>query len=217
MKSTLFSITTILLTLFHGAAAFAFVQNGVIICTSSSGSALLSTAEGATESNQGKYGKELALPDTYVRCGRCATSFALTDSDLGEGKGSRVQCSVCGHNWFQSRDRLFNLNEGRELVPMPEVELDRISSNIAKGRDPDYIGDTKFFVGNLDFAVEDNDIREMFAAKGEVGDVSLVRGPDGRSKGFAFVTMMDPEVLDECLKLDGYELKGRAINVKEPL
>lgn len=99
---------------------------------------------------------------------------------------------------------------------MPEVELDRIASNIANGRDPDYIGDTKFFVGNLDFAVEDDDIREMFAAIGEVGDVSLVRGPDGRSKGFAFVTMMDPKVMDECLELDGYELKGRAINVKEP-
>jgi predicted Zn finger-like uncharacterized protein len=169
-----------------------------------------------TESNQAKYGNELALPETYVRCGRCATSFALALTDLGEGKGRRVECSVCGHNWFQSRDRLFNLNEGRELVPMPKSQLDRISSNIAKGRDPDYIGETKFFVGNLDFGVSEDDIREMFAEKGEVGEVALVTGPDGRSRGFAFVTMMDKECMEACLTLDAKELKGRAINVKLP-
>lgn len=166
--------------------------------------------------NQPKYGNELALPETYVRCGRCATSFALTPEDLGDGKGRRVECSVCSHNWFQSRDRLFSINEGRELVPLPQVELNRIASNLANGRDPDYVGDTKFFVGNLDFAVEEDDIREIFATIGEVGDVSLVTGPDGRSKGFAFVTMMDEEVLEKCLGLDGTELKGRAVNVKLP-
>lgn len=39
------------------------------------------------ESNQEKYGKELELPNTYVRCGRCASSFAITEDDLGTGKG----------------------------------------------------------------------------------------------------------------------------------
>ncbi len=129
---------------------------------------------------------------------------------------SRVECSVCSHSWFQSRDRLFTLNEGRELVPMPQAVLDRIASNIEKGRDPDFIGDTKFFVGNLDFGVQEDDIRELFAEVGEVGDVSLVTGPDGRSRGFAFVTMMDESVKDACLELDGKDLSGRSINVKLP-
>ena len=40
-----------------------------------------------TEGNQSKYGNELAYPDTYVRCGRCATSFAIKEEDLGSGKG----------------------------------------------------------------------------------------------------------------------------------
>ncbi len=210
--------------------------------------AIFSTTDASpnqTESNQGKYGNDLELPDTYVRCGRCATSFAITADDLGSGKGryvenqmtcaskgtflfqklinffahhpnSRVECSVCSHSWFQSRDRLFTLNEGRELVPMPQSSLDRIASNLAAGRDPDYIGDTKFFVGNLDFAVQEDDIRELFAEVGEVGDVSLVIGPDGRSRGFAFVTMMEEKVTDSCLALDGKDLFGRSINVKLP-
>ena len=37
--------------------------------------------------NQPKYGKELELPGTYVRCGRCATSYAIGAGDLGTGKG----------------------------------------------------------------------------------------------------------------------------------
>ena len=44
-------------------------------------------AAAAPVNNQPKYGKELALPDTYVRCGRCAASYALTIDDLGQGKG----------------------------------------------------------------------------------------------------------------------------------
>lgn len=174
------------------------------------------SAPGAPENNQSKYGVSLDLPETYVRCGRCATSFALKVEDLGNGKGRRVECSLCKHSWFQSRDRLFTLNDGHELVPLPKTELARIQSNIDKGRDPDFIGNAKFFVGNLDFGVNEDDLRELFSDIGEVGGASIVNGPDGRSRGFAFVTMMDDDVTEKCMALDGYELKGRNINVKPP-
>lgn len=40
------------------------------------------------ESKQAEYGKSLELPDTYVNCGNCHTSFAISPDDLGErGKG----------------------------------------------------------------------------------------------------------------------------------
>jgi hypothetical protein len=49
--------------------------------------------------NQPKYGKELGLPGTYVRCGRCATSYAIASEDLGTGPGRcvilLVSCYVC--------------------------------------------------------------------------------------------------------------------------
>ena len=35
---------------------------------------------------QAEYGKSLELPETYARCGRCSTSFALTENEL-QGKG----------------------------------------------------------------------------------------------------------------------------------
>lgn len=174
------------------------------------------SAPGIPETNQPKYGKELEFPGTYVRCGRCATSYAIAAEDLGTGKGRRVECALCGHSWFQTPERLFTLNNGHELIPLPESEVKRINSNVEKGRDPDYIGDTKFYVGNLDFSVEEDDIRELFETAGEVGGVNLVIGPDGRSRGFAFVTMMNEEDTDKCMDLDGSDLNGRNINVKPP-
>lgn len=167
-------------------------------------------------SNQPKYGVSEALTDTYVRCGRCATSFCLKAEDLGPGKGRRVACSVCDHSWFQTPDRLFNLNDGHELVPLPETDLKRIGLNIKAGRDPDFLGEAKFYVGNLDFSVTEDDLRQVFSEQGDVGGVSLVVGPDGRSRGFAFVTMLEKSSADKCMELDGLDLKGRNINVKPP-
>ena len=49
-------------------------------------------AESANPSvtDQPKYGKEIPLPGTYVRCGRCATSYAIAAADLGTGPGRYV-------------------------------------------------------------------------------------------------------------------------------
>lgn len=170
----------------------------------------------APPSNQPKYGVSMDLPDTYVRCGNCASSFAIKAEDLGEGKGRRVECSLCHHSWFQTRDRLFTLNDGHELVPLPESDTKRIALNLEKGREADFKGNLKFYVGNLSFGATQDDVRELFQEVGDVGDVALICGEDGRSKGFAFVTMMDDDVQDKCIALDGKELKGRNINVKPP-
>jgi predicted Zn finger-like uncharacterized protein len=156
------------------------------------------------------------LPDTYVRCGNCASSFAIKAEDLGEGKGRRVECSLCHHSWFQTRDRLFTLNDGHELVPLPPSDTKRIALNLEKGREADFKGNLKFYVGNLSFGATQDDVRDLFQEVGDVGDVALICGEDGRSKGFAFVTMMEDDVQDKCMALDGKELKGRNINVKPP-
>jgi len=168
--------------------------------------------------NQPKYGKELELPGTYVRCGRCATSYAIGAGDLGTGKGRRVECALCGHSWFQTPDRLFTLNDGHELIPLPKTDVERINSNVDAGRDPDFMGNAKFYVGNLDFGVQESNLRDLFAEIGAVGGVSIVSGPDGRSRGFAFVTMMedDDATMKKCMALDGHDLNGRNINVKPP-
>jgi hypothetical protein len=132
---------------------------------------------------------------------------------LNPQHNSRVECALCQHSWFQTHERLFTLNSGNELIPLPASEAERIGLNVRAGRDPDFIGASKFYVGNLDFGVQEEDLRKLFGELGPVGGASIVMGPDGRSKGFAFVTMMDEDMDEKCMKLDGHELKGRNINV----
>ena len=45
-----------------------------------------------------------------------------------------------------------------------------------EGRDPDFVGNNKFYVGNLDFGVEEDDLRALFADVGEVGSAPGARG-----------------------------------------
>lgn len=163
------------------------------------------------------YGTTLNLPDTYARCGSCQTSFALTDDDLGaSGRGRRLECSVCGHTWFQSRDRLMTMNEGFELVPLPEMDKNRVALNMEQGMPAKFMGHMKLYVGNIAFASREEDIFELFSEIGQVGDVALVRDDTGKNRGFGFVTMREKEDGEKAIAaLDGQEVNGRNLAVRE--
>lgn len=171
----------------------------------------------AATPSQAEYGQSLELPTTYASCGQCGASFALTLEAMGPGKGGRrMECSVCDHTWFQSRDRLTNLGDGFEMIPLPERDLERIQLNIKEGRHPKYYGNFKMYVGNISFQCTEEDLFEMFGTMGPVGDVSLVRDQEtGRPRGFGFITMRNQEDGERAIKeLDGAELKGRNMNVR---
>ena len=126
-----------------------------------------------------------------------------------------MECSICDHTWFQSRDRLVTLGEGFEMVPLPDRDLDRIALNIKEGRHPKYYGKFKMYVGNISFQCTEEDLFEIFETIGPVGDVSLVRDNTGRPRGFGFITMRNEEDGERAIKeLDGTDLKGRNLNVR---
>ena len=74
---------------------------------------------------------------------------------------------------------------------------------------------TKLFVGNLDFKVTENDLRDAFAAHGTVVEANLITDrATGRPRGFAFVTMSTAEEAQKAIDaMNGKELGGRALNV----
>jgi cold-inducible RNA-binding protein len=74
----------------------------------------------------------------------------------------------------------------------------------------------KLFVGNLAYAVTEDDLRELFAQVGGCESVSLVLDRDtGQSRGFAFVTM-SADAADRAKKqLDGSDLKGRRVRIDD--
>ena len=126
-----------------------------------------------------------------------------------------MECSVCSHTWFQSRERLGKLGDGYEMVMLPDRDLERIKLNISEGRNPKHVGDYKMYVGNISFKCTEDDLEDLFSEYGPVGDVSMVRDGDGRLRGFGFITMRNREDGEKCLaELDGAELKGRNLNVR---
>jgi RNA recognition motif-containing protein len=75
----------------------------------------------------------------------------------------------------------------------------------------------KLFVGNLAYAVTEDDLRELFSQAGARESVALVLDRDtGQSRGFAFVTMATAEDASRAKKqLDGAGPKGRRLRVDE--
>jgi RNA recognition motif-containing protein len=77
----------------------------------------------------------------------------------------------------------------------------------------------RLFVGNLAFGTTELALRELFAGAGSVVDAKIVADRDtGRSRGFGFVEMSSAEEARKAIEtLDGHEVEGRNINVKEAL
>jgi len=170
-----------------------------------------------TVTKQSQYGVTTEAIDSYVKCGKCKNFFYLSPEDLGNGRGKRLQCSVCNHSWFQSADRIIKLKPGFELQSLDENDLNRIKENVAQGKPYDFVGDGKLYVGNLSFNVSEDDLIEAFSEYGEVGDAFIVQDQDGRPRGFAFVTMRTMEDSKKVMDaLDGEEVFGRRLQIREP-
>jgi len=75
----------------------------------------------------------------------------------------------------------------------------------------------KIFVGNLDFGIAEESVRELFEKFGSVEQVDLVKDRDtGRPRGFAFVEMTDDAEAGRAIaELNGTMLGSRAVNVNE--
>jgi len=76
---------------------------------------------------------------------------------------------------------------------------------------------TKLFVGNLDYTVTGDDLKDLFAQAGTVVDAVVISDKmSGRSRGFGFVEMGSEEEAKAAVeKMNGADLKGRKINVNE--
>jgi RNA recognition motif-containing protein len=73
------------------------------------------------------------------------------------------------------------------------------------------------YVGNLAYSVTEDDLREAFAAYGEISSCSLVTDKfSGQSKGFGFVEMPNNSEADGAIKgLNETSLKGRNMKVNQ--
>ena len=73
------------------------------------------------------------------------------------------------------------------------------------------------YVGNLAEEVNDDDLRAVFEAFGQVESINILRDRfSGESKGFGFVEMPSKDEAQKAIEdADGTDLKGKAIKVNE--
>jgi cold-inducible RNA-binding protein len=75
----------------------------------------------------------------------------------------------------------------------------------------------KLYVGGLPYSTTDNELKEAFAAAGEVASAMIIMDKmTGRSKGFGFVEMSTEEEAAKAIEvMNGKDLGGRSISVAE--
>jgi len=73
------------------------------------------------------------------------------------------------------------------------------------------------YVGKLALETTEDELREAFAAYGEVGTVRIIRdGATGESRGFGFVEMANDEEANTAItEMNGKEFKGSEISVEK--
>lgn len=73
------------------------------------------------------------------------------------------------------------------------------------------------YVGNLSYNAGEEDLRNAFAAYGQVASVTIIKDKfSGESRGFAFVEMPSDAEGDAAITaLNGADLKGRALKVNQ--
>ncbi|HEY6968000.1 MAG TPA: RNA-binding protein [Candidatus Angelobacter sp.] len=73
------------------------------------------------------------------------------------------------------------------------------------------------YVGNLDYKISEQELREAFEAYGQVDNVTIMRDRDtGQPRGFAFVEMANDEEAQKAIQgTNGTQLGARNVNVNE--
>jgi RNA recognition motif-containing protein len=76
---------------------------------------------------------------------------------------------------------------------------------------------SNIYVGNCSYDVTEQQLRDVFAAYGEVNTVNVITDrTTGRPRGFAFVEMSDREAAQAAIRgVNGTDLGGRTLKVNE--
>ncbi len=73
------------------------------------------------------------------------------------------------------------------------------------------------YVGNLSYSLSESELRDAFAAYGEVSSVKVLMDREtGRSRGFGFVEMPNQNEAETAVaEVNGKEVGGRPLRVNE--
>ena len=71
------------------------------------------------------------------------------------------------------------------------------------------------FVNNLSFKVTEEELRSFFEESGKVASVKIPENFEGKSRGYGYVNFVEVSSVEEALKRNGEEVRGRKIKVEK--
>ncbi len=73
------------------------------------------------------------------------------------------------------------------------------------------------YIGNLPYSISEDELRDLFAAHGEVSSANIIMDRDsGRSKGFGFIEMPDNAQGEAAINaINQTDVQGRSVRVNE--
>jgi RNA recognition motif-containing protein len=77
----------------------------------------------------------------------------------------------------------------------------------------------KIYVGNMNYATNEQSLRDLFAQFGEVRSVNIIMDRyTGQAKGFGFIEMEADDAADSAINaLNGREFEGRTLRVNQAM
>lgn len=80
---------------------------------------------------------------------------------------------------------------------------------------PSNVRGNKIYIGNLNYDLDTDDLKEAFSTFGEIIDAVVIKDKEsGCSRGFGFVTFAANGSARDALNMHGQELNGRRMRVK---
>ena len=140
--------------------------------------------------------------------GKVQSCSLLTDKTTGKSRGFAFVSIKDPQNILEKKilSRKHEIN-GKIVDVKPVVE--------GKKREDMIDSSKKIFVGGLEPSVTKEDLIEFFSKFGKVKDASVLFDNNrNASRGFGFVSFEDKNIVDELVKKNNFELKGRKIDVK---
>ena len=74
---------------------------------------------------------------------------------------------------------------------------------------------TKLYVGNLPYSYNDDALKQLFSAYGDVVATVIIDRMSGRSKGFGFVEVSEDQAQAAIAEMSGKDIEGRNLVVNE--
>lgn len=133
--------------------------------------------------------KDAHLHKFFSEAGPVDNAVVIVDRNTGRSKGfGYVQFTN-----IESVERAVGLT-GRKLLDVPVIVsmTDADKNRAAKKTEGPSAQNSgvpfhRLYVGNINFNIDANDLKELFGTYGEIAIVELSKDENGRSKGYAFV------------------------------